>query len=90
MIDVNLNVRVRFRLTPEGAAAWHKSNPERYDLDTNRWLPADPPPADTPMECFLWQLIQAIGHDISLGRLSPLVDNTFTILAPIERVTLYL
>ncbi len=83
MIDVNLNVRVRFRLTPEGAAAWHKAHPEQYDLDLNRWVPADPPPANTPM-----QLIEAVGHAVRMSRPPPTVGNTFTIITPVERVTL--
>lgn len=88
MIDVNLNVCVRFSLTPEGAAAWHKAHPERYDLDLNRWVPADPPPANTPMECQLWQLIEAVGHAVRMSRPPPTVGNTFTIITPVERVTL--
>lgn len=88
MIDVNLNVMVRFSLTPEGAAAWHQTHPDRYDPDLNRWVPADPPAANTPMECTLWLLMQSVGHDISMGRTPPTVGNTFTILAPIERATL--
>jgi hypothetical protein len=75
-VTVNMNDRVRARLTPEGQRLWYV-----YHTQFNLPFPSYAmPAADGTVETTLWNLMAVLREGWEMGAENVIADNSFTLL----------